>query len=248
MPWELRVLAVRLGGGGAREVAGYYELAREARAEVRRNGGAEREVWRARLRDLGLRVVGTLVLMGDGPAAGRMLRGLRGEGMEDSVWRGRMGLLYLKIGDVKSARDVLVVPATAAAAAAATSAPSSDPTAEEDAYTALLRPLLSLAEGDYELAVKQFVALREASPADPLLTQNLAVCLVYAGRVAEARPLMEGLVDGGHAFQTLLFNLATVYELCSEKARGLKVELAGRVAGREGRAWGWERVEGDFKL
>ncbi|MCJ1385315.1 hypothetical protein MMC17_008437 [Xylographa soralifera] len=241
VPWELRVLAVRLGGGGAREVAAYYELAREARAEVRKGSGAEREVWRGRLTDLGARVAGALLLMGDGAAAGRLLRGLRGEGVQEGLWRGRMGLLYLKIGDVKAARE-FIAPAPATATAA------SDP-AEEDPYAALLRPLLSLAEGDYDLAVSQFSALRDATPsADPLVTQNLAVCLIYAGRLVDARPLMEELVDGGYAFQTLLFNLATVYELCSEKARGLKLELAGRVAGREGRAWGWERGEVDFKL
>ncbi|MCJ1398497.1 hypothetical protein MMC11_001697 [Xylographa trunciseda] len=236
VPWELRVLAVQLAGGGAREVTGYYELAREARAEVLKASQEEREVWRGRLTDLGLRVAGVLVLMGDGGAAGRVLRGLRGDGMQEETWRGRMGLLYLKIGDVKSARALIAPPSTATTAT------------DDDAYTAILRPLLSLAEGDADLAVSQLAALRDKTPSDPLLTQNLAVCLIYAGRLAEAQPLMEGLVDDGQSFQTLLFNLATVYELCSEKARGLKMELAGKVAGREGRPWGWERGEGDFKL
>ncbi|MCJ1295689.1 hypothetical protein MMC34_007253 [Xylographa carneopallida] len=242
VPWELRVLAVRLAAGGAREVAGYYELAREARAEAWK-GGAEREVWRGRLSDLGVRVVGALVSMGDWAAAGRMLRSLRGEDMEEAVWRGRMGLLYLQIGDVKSAREFI----------APTTTPTSTPTAasdhaDEDAYAPLLHPLLSLAEGDVERAISQLETMRAAAPSDPLLTQNLAVCLIYAGRLADARPLMEGLVDEGHAFRTVLFNLATVYELCSEGARGLKLELAKRVAGWEGGAWGWERGKGEFKL
>ncbi|MCJ1391315.1 hypothetical protein MMC18_004178 [Xylographa bjoerkii] len=241
VPWELRVLAVRLGGvngEGRREVAGYYELAREARAEVLKGSKEEKGVWKGRLEDLGLRVAGALVQMGDGGAAGRVLRGLKGEGMQDGLWRGRMGLLYLKIGDVKTARE-FIAPATTATAIA---------DGPEDSYGALLRPLLSLAEGDSDLAVSQLTAQRDATPFDPLVTLNLAVCLIYAGCLVEARPLLEELVDGGHTFQTLLFNLATVYELCSEKARGLKMELAGKVAGREGRAWGWERGEGDFKL
>ena len=47
---------------------------------------------------------------------------------------------------------------------------------------------------------------------------------------------------------TLLFNLSTVYELCTEKHRNMKMKLAERVAGMEESQAGWEKTNADFKL
>jgi len=54
-------------------------------------------------------------------------------------------------------------------------------------------------------------------------------------------------------FKSLTFNLATLYELSSERARELKGELAGKLARREpgsGKGEGrvWEKSGADFKL
>lgn len=61
------------------------------------------------------------------------------------------------------------------------------------------------------------------------------------------------MVDAGHAFHALTFNLATMYELRSDKARERKMLLAERVAGslrgseeQDGRSV--ERRLGDFKM
>ena len=69
--------------------------------------------------------------------------------------------------------------------------------------------------------------------------------------------LLTALVDAGHSFHALTFNLATVYELSSERSRAKKMELAEKVAGsmivdgksedREGSVWA-ERANADFKL
>lgn len=56
---------------------------------------------------------------------------------------------------------------------------------------------------------------------------------------------METLIEGGNAFHALTFNLSTIYELCTERSRVLKIGLAERVA--QGQA-GWEGGNGDFKL
>ncbi|MCJ1473748.1 hypothetical protein MMC13_002399 [Lambiella insularis] len=235
-PWELRLLVLRLKGGRA-ELQGLCELAREAR-ERAQGKGEEGRVWRERVRECGLRVAGAMGEGGDWAGAGRVLEGMRlGErdGEEEGLLRGRVALLYLKIGDLRRARALIG---------------SAGENPATDAYTTMLKPLLSVAEGDYASAATQFAALRDAAPeaADPLVLQNLAVCLIYTGQAVEARRIMEGLVQGGQGFGALLFNLATVYELCSEKARGLKMGLAERVAGWEGRSVGWERGMGDFKL
>jgi hypothetical protein len=54
-------------------------------------------------------------------------------------------------------------------------------------------------------------------------------------------------------FHALTFNLSTIYELCTERSRALKIGLAEKVAEiltqeRERGGGGGERVNGDFKL
>lgn len=68
------------------------------------------------------------------------------------------------------------------------------------------------------------------------------------------------MVDAGHSFHALTFNLATVYELSTERSRAKKMELAEKIAGsmitveeqsdgEDGRGSVWaERGNVDFKL
>jgi len=60
--------------------------------------------------------------------------------------------------------------------------------------------------------------------------------------------VLEGLVEGGFSSHTLLFNLSTMYELCTERNRAMKVRLAERVAGLKPTPRGWEKSNADFKL
>ena len=60
----------------------------------------------------------------------------------------------------------------------------------------------------------------------------------------ETVKLLEGLVGKGRSFHALTFNLATVFELCSEKGRERKGDLVERLE-REGMG---ERGAADFKL
>ena len=99
-----------------------------------------------------------------------------------------------------------------------------------------------MSSSNYPLAITEWRAL----PPSDLVTQNLAVCLFYLGRVDETVKLLEGLVNGkGRSFHALTFNLATVFELCSERGRERKGELVERVVERGLRG---ERGQGDFKL
>lgn len=66
--------------------------------------------------------------------------------------------------------------------------------------------------------------------------------------LSQGRDILEDLVGKGMTSHTLLFNLATMYELCTDKSRGLKMKLAERVAGMEESDAGWEKSNVDFKL
>jgi tetratricopeptide (TPR) repeat protein len=241
-PWELRVLAVRLEGigygDGGRAIIGYYDLAREARAEIakQRLSPKEKETWRARLLDLGLRVANTMIEMNNLVGAVNHLETLRVEAItvnQDDFLRGRLALLYLKIGNINAARKYVTCQSN--------SSPST--------YSSVLEPLISMAEGNYAVAATKLESLKEApGMLESLVTQNLAVCLLYAGRLNEARILLEELIADGQSFGTLLFNISTVFELCTDRSRNLKVALAEKLASRDGTETGWEKNNADFKL
>ncbi|KAJ8127919.1 hypothetical protein O1611_g5717 [Lasiodiplodia mahajangana] len=110
-----------------------------------------------------------------------------------------------------------------------------------------------MADGEYEGALEKWRGLREEMARDGVKDEmvgvNLAVCLLYTGRMPEGRDLLEELVDAGQTSHTLLFNLTTMYELCSDRAKTLKMHLAERVANIEpGSGSGWEKTNADFKL
>ena len=225
LPWELRVLAVRLQGmayeDGRRGVGGYYDLAREARAEVKKAGSSEeRETWKERLKQLGLCVANALIEMGDAGAAIRHLESLRSGDGKDEVLEERLALLYINVGNIDAARKCL-----------------------SDTRVSV-RPLLSMADGCYADAAEQWKAL----PSSDLATQNLAICLFYTGKVHETLELLDQLVEKGRTFHALTFNLATVYELCSENGSQRKKDLAERVFKIIEEKGGGERGVFDFKL
>ena len=125
-------------------------------------------------------------------------------------------------------------------------------------YLEALRPLLYLAEGSFPTARDRLTTSLLPSF---LAKSNQAVIALYAGQLPEARALLEELVEetkkpsssrgaeGGMPPTALLFNLATCYELLTDRARALKVGLAERVAQMDGNSiGGWVRAVGDFKL
>ncbi|KAL8937208.1 MAG: hypothetical protein Q9211_003804 [Gyalolechia sp. 1 TL-2023] len=260
IPWHLRVLATRLQALGAGEmrrcVQGYYDLAAYARARYKQSTTAEsKDLWKGRLRDLGARTVNALIEMSDVSGAKRLLESLirstraekdipsdrareEAEAGQDEILKGWLAMLCLRMGDLDGARMWI------------DAGPTGDSDgAEQRSKRGVLDALYSMAEGKYEDAVVQWRDLLNG-PHGVLGTHNLAVCLVYTGHVSEATGLLEDMVGQGHAFHALTFNLATIYELRTERAVERKVQMAERVAEglREKEDVNKERVKGDFKL
>ncbi|KAL4915346.1 hypothetical protein BDW62DRAFT_126491 [Aspergillus aurantiobrunneus] len=237
-PWPLRVLAIRLQsigfGDPRRGIGGLYEIGLEARREIMRPDidPAEREIWKQRLSDLGIRTVNALIEMGDLNAAKRSLESLRKTEPANEVTKLRAVLLLLSIGDIDAARQLCVD--------------------FGDTGDAIFKPLLSMVEGRYDDAVLEWRALLEyknRETDDAIISQNLAVCLLYTGQLTEARDVLESLVQAQHSFPSLVFNLATVYELCSDKSVQLKHGLVEVIAKQPitGHA-NLNRLNADFKL
>ncbi|KAI6246302.1 hypothetical protein HI914_05773 [Erysiphe necator] len=256
VPWELRILAVRLQGIGfsdvRRGVIGFYDLVSEARltltnlkkerkllvnsGEDTKNKDLDIELWERRLCELGLRVAGALIEMEDFEGASRFLSTLQLSPNNPNL-QYQKALLWLFLGDVEIARSCV-----------------------QD--NKVVMTLAHIADANFEMAVKGWQDLIEIG--DPSLTalwkQNLAVSLIYMGCIDEARKIMEKLVDEeGYGFHALTFNLSTIYELCTERSRTFKIELAEKLAERLETSealddqdvnikTGWNKVNLNFKL
>ncbi len=190
VPWELRILGVRLQaigfGDPRRAVMSYYELAREARDEVacamQIHDHSAAELWKARLADLGIKVAGALFEMDDLAGAAEHLATLgHGEDKEARKGDGRLAmsraLMWLHLGDVEAARRCV-------------GGDRAGETAEK-----VVDALADMADGEYETALRKWRALREEMEVDGVRDEmvgvNLAVCLLYVGRMEEVRiPLL----------------------------------------------------------
>ncbi|KAI6252942.1 hypothetical protein MCOR03_009330 [Pyricularia oryzae] len=238
VPWELRVLAVRLQslgfGDPRRSVMSYYELAREARARLARasavHDNSARELHKERLAELGLKVAGALIEMDDLAGAAAHLETLVDHGASGKLATAK-ALLWLHLGDVDAARRCV------------------DNQVQGDAtQDKVISALCDMADGDYDAALAAWAELREDLPNDEMVAVNMAACLLYVGKLSQGREMLEAMVDSGFASHTLLFNLTTMYELCTDKARPLKQRLVERVAEMEPNLNGWEKTNANFKL
>ncbi|ERT00686.1 uncharacterized protein SPSK_07539 [Sporothrix schenckii 1099-18] len=273
-PWALRVLHVRLQalgfGDPRRAVMSYYELAREARvriaAALATHDNSVRELWKARLSELGIQVAGALIEMDDMAGAAAHLANLSTPSSASSssspttttatlaTRRIDMAkaLLWLQLGDVDAARAAMGRDGASQAAGDDTADSPFETGKSGDAgdlAPRVVAALCDMADGEYRTALAAWRALRDDAPDDEMIGVNLAVCLLYVGQMQEGRAVLEGLVDAGYSSHTLLFNLSTMYELCTDRAKAMKLNLAQRVADQthaDGQAW--EKTNADFKL
>ncbi|CAM1507539.1 Fc.00g071800.m01.CDS01 [Cosmosporella sp. VM-42] len=236
VPWEFRVLNVRLQalgfGDPRRAVMSYHDLAREARdhigKSISKHDNSTRELWKARLHDLGIQVAGALIEMEDLTGAAHHLGTLRDRG--DGKMALSKALLWLQLGDAESARNC-----------------ASQCSGNSEDTEKLILALCDMADADYASALVKWMELKETVD-DEMVGVNMAVCQLYLGEMHEGRDILEGLVETGLSSHTLLFNLSTIYELCTEKNRNLKMKLTEQVAALEESPAGWEKANMDFKL
>jgi trafficking protein particle complex subunit 12 len=237
IPWELRVLLVRLQSmgatdGGRRGIMALYGLAAEIRTHLRKardgSDAAECQKWSDRLHDVGLRVADALVEMGELETASRHLDTVSDTDNDEIAYR--KALLRVRVGDVTGAERSLNK-------------------IQDDHAKGDLAALLKITNGDYLDACTSWHKVNNGRNRE-LGASNFGVAMLYTGRIAEARQILEELVNQGQAFPGLLFNLSTIYELCTERAMTSKQELADRVVLHQPAAvsGGWEKATFDFKL
>lgn len=233
---------------------GLYALSTECRTLATKakteNDDAGFTMWKSRLHDLGLRVAGELIEMGELETAKRHLDTLSSH-TEDADGEAkvkmciRKTLLLLKLGDTQAAE------ACFAAAASSTSTDS-----DLDIHLQVLSALTCLCSSDFSTAVSSLQSVAATHPSHPLIAHNLAVLHLYTNNVVIASEMLEALVTQDEVvFPTLLFNLCTMHELRTEKARDRKLDLVDTVVGlgdagrgQETGVGGFEKAVGEFKL
>ena len=222
MPFSLRVQAIRLQNIGfsdpRRGVTMLYDLGLEVREHLTSPYTTQTEhmEWSRRLESLGLHVVNALIELGDVGCAQRTLAQSKPtEPKAHARWVSRMTLMLLKLGQIKKAQECV------------------DQLQSGESGKAVLSGLLAVADGRLEEATESLGGLAnrdDDSDVSALAKQNLAVALLYLGRIAEAKSLLEGLIEEGHSFPSLTINLTTIFDLTSDRSRDQKVALIGKLA------------------
>jgi len=119
---------------------------------------------------------------------------------EDSAVQQMLTLLYVRAGMLEAAKECA---------------------SNDEALGALL----AMAEGRWAEAAERW-----GKTDGEMERCNAAVCMIYEGKLSEARQGLEQLVDDAKVFPGMVFNLATVYELCGDRSKVLKMQLAEKVA------------------
>jgi len=160
-----------------RGVMGYYDLAREARLILTNlkkatpaspSPNPQIALWESRLQELGIHVASALVEMEDLEGAARHLISLK-----PTSGTGELGfqkaLLWLYIGDISAARSCI----------------SKDGTRRSDK---VIQALSLIADSEPAAAVpiwEELIAESPSGSAAAMYRQNLAVCYLYLGRLAD---------------------------------------------------------------
>ncbi|OQO01289.1 hypothetical protein B0A48_12842 [Cryoendolithus antarcticus] len=187
------------------------------------------QTWSSRLTDLGLRVADAFVEMGELETATRHLDSLLDVDKDEVNFR--KALLRVRLGDIDGAQR------------------SIERIASEELRD-MVNALLTIANDDWRDAVDAWKSAGEKYSMSDFLQQNAAVCLMYTGRLAESLDILERLAEEHDAYPALLFNLSTVYELCTERAVDRKISLATSLAAKSATpsSGGWARSNADFNL
>ena len=238
VPFSLRLQALRLQSIGfsdpRRGVSALYDLGAECRDYLSSPSLSDesRHLWSQRMEEVNIRVINALIEMGDIDCARRTLDATRPMTEGQTVWALRRVTLYLRMGLLEEARQLI----------------SSSRCTEPERL--ILESLLAVAEDrlDSAIGLLNSPGLEQQQNLLGLARQNLAVAYLYKGDIQKAKDVMETLISDNLSFQTLTINLATVYDLTSDRSQEMKTALVDRVASQQQSRQSRAFTNADFKL
>ncbi|EWC46213.1 hypothetical protein DRE_04591 [Drechslerella stenobrocha 248] len=233
VPWDLRVLAIRLQALGfddwRRCLEHFYMLAREARAEAikHRTSPALFKLWRSRLLDLGLRIAAALVEISDLDGAERHLKALLEERDEldesggAGTFRLREAVLYVQLGQLDTAKNCYLA----------------NGVGEGEDVDAVIEGLRLMAIDDYEGAALLWKGLvdKESGGSEnetrTIYLVNMVASLLYLRRLPEAQSTSsfkpQSTLDRqlAYSYKSLAFNIATLHNMLDFQYGSLDARL-----------------------
>ncbi|XP_001604781.1 trafficking protein particle complex subunit 12 [Nasonia vitripennis] len=127
-----------------------------------------------------------------------------------------IGRIYLSLGDVPAAEKKFSIVQT------------ENPKAEH-IKELVDRGLMAVAQNAFQEALKCFKTASELDHSNIMLLNNMAVCLLYTGKLEAAVDLMENMVTVQNPIKSLqeavLLNMCTLYELHTTHSRQSKLQL-----------------------
>ncbi|KAJ3294756.1 Trafficking protein particle complex subunit 12 [Rhizoclosmatium sp. JEL0117] len=254
--WEVRVIWARepsLRGSTKESLERIIELAVEANSYIKRN--LEKDLWISRIRSLNLLTADLLVEEGQYRAASNILRGvIDTSATKDAELYSALARIELQIGNMAEASKWIQAAERELCLKQQVENTSILPSTDFSKRDVILtnRALFAVASsGDWKLASTHLTELLEyahsiqppptsisSSYSIPVIVNNISVCHLYSGNVAQALSHLESLmlelpqVCGGSA--SLVFNLATLYDLTDNSMERKRRLLGGVVASYAG--------------
>lgn len=181
-PWELRALAVRLraiaGGSWKDAILEYQALTAELRVLQFKALPEEKGLWQRRADDIVIRAACASMELGDVAGATRLINTQCPGQTSEPLTRIRTAILFLRLGDI-------------AAALRSVSIEHDDQLLEKErTFATMFQAVRCLSVADFDKALDAFDEIRASenwrllnSGLKAALSQNIAVCYVYTGRV-----------------------------------------------------------------
>jgi len=197
----------------------------EAKPEERE--GARRR-WRGRERQILSSLVNCSMSVGDYESAVKcldMLAEVEEEGKQATL-KSAYGRLYLQLGNLELADKYFAEAAKLRSGS------------EQELEGLLDSAFLAVGQGQFDLALERFQAAAglsgggEGGGHSAAITNNIAVCLLYVGKLKEGLQLLEANItsDQANMQASPLLNLCTLYELESSYASQKKIGMLGLVS------------------
>lgn len=137
-----------------------------------------------------------------------------------------MGRIYLQLGDLDAAQSYFKKVESKA---------SGDP--KSLSSVVMNKGFMALSSGSFDEAHRHFTAATKLDPHNSVAVNNVAVCLLFLGKLKEALALLEKIIwkdPTTNLQEGLLFNLCTIYELESSYSLQKKQKLLELVSKHRG--------------